>query len=330
MDGSGRGASARGLPRTEGHRVGEANMLDVAAGAIEIGVKELSVYAFSTENWRRSPGEVRFIMGFARKVLRVQRDVLNSWNVRLRWIGRTPRLWKSVLHELREAERVTAHNTGLVLNLCINYGGRAEIADATRAIAEDVAAGRLKASSINEKTIQRYLYSPTMRDVDLFIRTGDEQRTSNFLMWSSSYAELYFSPLAWPDFNRTELWKACEAYAGRERRYGGAAGKGGHAGAPRGARRPEPASSPNPRRQTSSSFRWGMTDSNSPLAKISSYDHSPLSHHALRCYISSRCCRPRVLRRPGAARGCASPPAWGPAARRWWWQWPWDGARSRR
>ena len=98
-----------------------------------------------------------------------------------------------MLRELREAERLTAHNTGLVLNLCINYGGRAEIADATRAIAEDVAAGRLKASSINEKTIQRYLYSPTMRDVDLFIRTGDEQRTSNFLMWSSSYAELYFS-----------------------------------------------------------------------------------------------------------------------------------------
>ena len=225
MDGNGRWANARGLPRTEGHRVGEANMLDVAAGAIEIGVKELSVYAFSTENWRRSPGEVRFIMGFARKVLRTQRDVLNSWNVRLRWIGRTPRLWKSVLHELREAERLTAHNTGLVLNLCINYGGRAEIADATRAIAEDVAAGRLKASSISEKTIQRYLYSPTMRDVDLFIRTGDEQRTSNFLMWSSSYAELYFSPLPWPDFNRSELWRACEVYAGRERRYGGAVDK---------------------------------------------------------------------------------------------------------
>ena len=139
MDGNGRWANARGLPRTEGHRVGEANMLDVAAGAIEIGVKELSVYAFSTENWRRSPGEVRFIMGFARKVLRVQRDVLNSWNVRLRWIGRTPRLWKSVLHELREAERVTAHNTGLVLNLCINYGGRAEIADATRAMLYETA-----------------------------------------------------------------------------------------------------------------------------------------------------------------------------------------------
>jgi len=156
MDGNGRWANARGLPRTEGHRVGESNLLDVVAGAVEIGVSELSAYAFSTENWRRSPGEVRFIMGFARKVLRAQRDILHSWNVKVRWVGRTPRLWRSVLRELREAERLTAHNTGLVLNLCINYGGRAEIADATRAIAEDVAAGRLKASSINERIIQRY------------------------------------------------------------------------------------------------------------------------------------------------------------------------------
>ena len=225
MDGNGRWANARGLPRVEGHRAGEATLMDVIAGALEIGVSELSAYAFSTENWKRSPAEVRFIMGFSRKVLRAQRDDLNAWGVRVRWVGRTPRLWASVLKELRAAEDLTAGNSELVLNMCINYGGRAEIADATRAIAEDVAAGRLKASSINERTIQRYLYSPTMRDVDLFIRTGDEQRTSNFLMWSSSYAELYFSPLAWPDFNRTELWKACEAYAGRERRYGGAVDK---------------------------------------------------------------------------------------------------------
>ena len=225
MDGNGRWANARGLPRVEGHRAGEATLMDVIAGALEIGVSELSAYAFSTENWKRSPAEVRFIMGFSRKVLRAQRDDLNAWGVRVRWVGRTPRLWASVLKELRAAEDLTAGNSELVLNMCINYGGRAEIADATRAIAEDVAAGRLKASSISEKTIQRYLYSPTMRDVDLFIRTGDEQRTSNFLMWSSSYAELYFSPLPWPDFNRTELWKACEAYAGRERRYGGAVDK---------------------------------------------------------------------------------------------------------
>ena len=225
MDGNGRWANARGLPRTEGHRVGESTMMDVIAGAVELGVRELSVYAFSTENWRRSPAEVRFLMGFTRTVLRAQTDDLLEWGVRVNWVGRTPRLWKSVLSEVRRSERITAGNETMVLNMCLNYGGRAEIADATRAIAEDVAAGRLKASSINEKTIQRYLYSPTMRDVDLFIRTGDEQRTSNFLMWSSSYAELYFSPLAWPDFNRTELWRACETYAGRERRYGGAVDK---------------------------------------------------------------------------------------------------------
>lgn len=222
MDGNGRWANARGLPRTEGHRVGEATMMDVIAGAVEIGVKELSVYAFSTENWRRSPAEVRFLMGFTRTVLRAQTDDLLEWGVRVRWVGREPRLWKSVLSEVRRSERITAGNERMVLNMCLNYGGRAEMADAASAIAADVAAGRLKAASINEKTIQRYLYAPTMRDVDLFIRTGGEQRTSNFLMWSSAYAELYFSELPWPEFDRTELWRACQAYAHRDRRFGGA------------------------------------------------------------------------------------------------------------
>ncbi|MDO4243034.1 MAG: polyprenyl diphosphate synthase [Actinomyces sp.] len=222
MDGNGRWANARGLPRTEGHRVGEATMMDVIAGAVEIGVKELSVYAFSTENWRRSPAEVRFLMGFTRTVLRAQTDDLLDWGVRVRWVGREPRLWKSVLSEVRRSERITAGNERMVLNMCLNYGGRAEMADAARAIAEEVAAGRLKASAVSEKTIQRYLYAPTMRDVDLFIRTGGEQRTSNFLMWSSAYAELYFSDLPWPEFDRTELWRACQAYAQRDRRFGGA------------------------------------------------------------------------------------------------------------
>lgn len=222
MDGNGRWANARGLPRTEGHRVGEATMMDVIAGAVEIGVEELSVYAFSTENWRRSPAEVRFLMGFTRTVLRAQTDDLLEWGVRVRWVGREPRLWKSVLSEVRRSERITAGNERMVLNMCLNYGGRAEIADAARAIALDVEAGRLKASAVNDKTVQRYLYAPTMRDVDLFIRTGGEQRTSNFLMWSSAYAELYFSDLPWPEFDRTELWRACQAYAHRDRRFGGA------------------------------------------------------------------------------------------------------------
>ena len=222
MDGNGRWANARGLPRIEGHRVGEATLMDVVAGALEIGVKELSAYAFSTENWKRSPAEVRFIMGFSRQVLRAQRDDLNAWGVRVRWVGRTPKLWASVLRELRAAEELTRNNTKLTLNMCINYGGRAEIADAVRSIAREAAEGRLKPGAVNEKTIQRHLYAPAMPDVDLFIRTSGELRTSNFLMWESAYAELYFSDLAWPDFDRRELWKACEAYAERDRRFGGA------------------------------------------------------------------------------------------------------------
>ncbi len=225
MDGNGRWANARGLPRTEGHRVGEATLMDVIAGCLEIGVKEISAYAFSTENWKRSPAEVRFIMGFSRQVLRNQRDDLDSWGVRVRWIGRKPKLWKSVLKELREAEELTKDNTKLTLNLAINYGGRAEIADAMRAIAEDVAAGRLSPGGITERTVGRYLYAPHMNDVDLFIRTGGEQRTSNFLMWESAYAELFFSELPWPEFDRRELWKACESYARRDRRFGGAVEK---------------------------------------------------------------------------------------------------------
>lgn len=200
-------------------------MMDVIAGAVEIGVKELSVYAFSTENWRRSPAEVRFLMGFTRQVLRAQTDDLVAWGVRVRWVGREPRLWKSVLSEVRRAERLTAGNSQLVLNMCLNYGGRAEIADAAARLAADVAAGHLKASTVTERTIQRYLYSPSMRDVDLMIRTGGEQRTSNFLMWESAYAELYFSDLPWPEFDRRELWKACQDYARRDRRFGGAIDK---------------------------------------------------------------------------------------------------------
>ena len=222
MDGNGRWTNARGLPRVEGHRAGEATLMDVIAGALEIGVSELSAYAFSTENWKRSPAEVRFIMGFSRKVLRAQRDDLNAWGVRVRWVGRTPRLWASVLKELRAAEDLTAGNSELVLNMCINYGGRAEIADAARRIARDAVDGRLKPGAVTERTVRRYLYSPDMGDVDLFIRTGGEQRTSNFLMWESAYAELYFSDVAWPDFDRRELWRACQAYAERDRRFGGA------------------------------------------------------------------------------------------------------------
>jgi undecaprenyl diphosphate synthase len=222
MDGNGRWANERGLPRTEGHRAGEAALLDVMAGAIEIGVQHVSVYAFSTENWKRSPEEVRFLMGFSKDVLRRQRDQLNEWGVRIRWAGRRPRLWRSVITELEEAEAHTRNNSTCTLTMCVNYGGRAEIADAARAIAEEVAAGNLKASSVNEKTIQRFLDEPDLPDVDLFLRTSGEQRLSNFMLWQSAYAEMVFMNTLWPDVDRRTLWRAIEEYASRDRRYGGA------------------------------------------------------------------------------------------------------------
>lgn len=222
MDGNGRWANQRGLPRTEGHRAGEAALLDVVAGAIDLGIRHVSVYAFSTENWKRSPDEVRFLMGFSRDVLRRQRDQLDEWGVRIRWAGRRPRLWRSVINELEVAEERTRSNSVCTLTMCVNYGGRAEIADAARAIAEDVAAGRLRASSVSEKTIQRYLDEPDLPDVDLFLRTSGEQRTSNFMLWQSAYAEMVFMNVLWPDVDRRTLWKAVEEYASRDRRYGGA------------------------------------------------------------------------------------------------------------
>ncbi len=225
MDGNGRWANQRGLPRTEGHAAGEAALLDVVAGAIQAGITHLSAYAFSTENWSRSPSEVRFLMGFSRSVLRRQRDTLNSWGVRIKWIGRSKRLWPSVIKELREAEELTEHNTGLTLYMCVNYGGQAELADAMRAIAANVKSGRLAPSRISENTIRAHLYDPDMPDVDLFIRTSGEQRTSNFLLWEAAYAEMLFVPELWPDVDRRTLWRAILDYAKRDRRFGGAVDK---------------------------------------------------------------------------------------------------------
>jgi undecaprenyl diphosphate synthase len=222
MDGNGRWANARGLPRVEGHRAGEAALLDVVAGAIEVGVKHLSVYAFSTENWRRSPEEVKFLMGFNREVLRRRRDQLNEWGVRVRWVGRAPKLWSSVISELREAEDMTKRNDVMTLQMCVNYGGRLELVDAIRDIAEAVVNGSINPARISEKTVQAHLYEPTLPDVDLFIRSSGEQRTSNFLLWQSAYSEMVFLDTLWPDFSRVQLWRAIEDYAGRDRRFGGA------------------------------------------------------------------------------------------------------------
>jgi undecaprenyl diphosphate synthase len=222
MDGNGRWGNERGLTRIEGHKAGEAALLDVVAGAIEAGVKYLTVYAFSTENWKRSPEEVRFLMGFNREVLRRRRDQLNQWGVRIRWAGRRPKLWVSVIQELKDAEALTAKNSTLTLTMCVNYGSRIEIVDAINALSKDVAAGKVKAGSITDKTLQRYLNTNYLPDVDLFLRSSGEQRVSNFLLWQSAYAEFVFMDTPWPDFNRTTLWDAIGHFSGRSRRFGGA------------------------------------------------------------------------------------------------------------
>jgi undecaprenyl diphosphate synthase len=222
MDGNGRWANQRGLPRTAGHERGEQSLVEVVKGAIEVGVEAISAYAFSTENWSRSPEEVRFLMGFNRDVVRRRREELHSLGVRVRWAGREPRLWRSVIKELRVAEELTRDNDVLTLTMCVNYGGRAELADAARALAQDVAAGRVNPDRIDERTFARYLYVPEVPDADMVWRTSGEERLSNFMLWQAAYSEMVFSNVLWPDVDRLAFWKAIEEYAKRDRRYGSA------------------------------------------------------------------------------------------------------------
>jgi undecaprenyl diphosphate synthase len=222
MDGNGRWANQRGLSRVEGHKRGEGVVVEVARGAIEMGVKWVSLYAFSTENWRRSPEEVRFLMGFTREVIHNRTDELDALGVRVRWAGRRPRLWRSVISELEVAQERTKDNDRLNLAMCINYGGRAEVGDAAREIARLAAAGKINPDKVDERMLAKHMYQPDMPDVDLFIRPSGEQRTSNFMLWQSAYAELVFQDILWPDFDRRDLWAACEVFASRDRRFGGA------------------------------------------------------------------------------------------------------------
>jgi undecaprenyl pyrophosphate synthase len=204
MDGNGRWAERRGLERTKGHEAGERALFDVVEGALEVGIGYLSVYAFSTENWARPPDEVNFLLGFNRSLLRQRRDELDERGVRIRRIGRRDGVPQNVLDEFDAAERQTAPNGRMDLLVCFNYGGRAELEDAARA------------GSIPEN-----LYAPDAPDVDLLIRTSGERRLSNFLLWQSAYAELYFTETLWPDFDRRSLFEALDDYAERERRFGG-------------------------------------------------------------------------------------------------------------
>ncbi|MEY3561325.1 MAG: hypothetical protein RL068_477 [Actinomycetota bacterium] len=222
MDGNGRWANSKGLTRTEGHKAGETALLEVIAGAIEAGVTHVTAFAFSTENWKRSPDEVRFLMGYNKEVLRRRRDLLNQWGVKIRWAGRRPKLWPTVIAELLEAERATAGNKVLTLTMAVNYGGRQEIVDAVNKLSESVVSGKLKPGAITERQLERALYVPELPEVDLFLRSSGEQRISNFMLWQSSYAEMMFMEQLWPDFTRETLWEAISTYSNRDRRFGGA------------------------------------------------------------------------------------------------------------
>ena len=222
MDGNGRWANERGLTRTEGHRAGEAALLEAVAGASSAGVESLTAYAFSTENWKRSTEEVKFLMGYNKEVLRRRRDLLMEWNVRIRWSGSERKLWPSVVRELRVAEEMTKNNTGLVLTMAVNYGGRQEIVAAVNKILHEVTVSGSVPKFITEKTIQKRLYVPELPDVDMFLRSSGEMRISNFMLWQSSYAEMIFMDVLWPDFTRDSMWEAIGEFGRRQRRFGGA------------------------------------------------------------------------------------------------------------
>jgi undecaprenyl diphosphate synthase len=218
MDGSGRWAQRQGLPRTEGHGAGEASLVDTTYGALAIGVKALTVFAFSTENWRRPVDEVRYLMNFNRGLLERRQHELHADGVRIVFSGRRDwRVPKGVASRMDEAVELTKNNKDLTLNIAFNYGGRAEIVDAVRELVKD----KVPAKKIDEKTIRERLYHPELPDLDLVVRTSGEYRISNFLLWEMAYSELIFTDVLWPDFRREDLYTAIEEYQRRERRFGG-------------------------------------------------------------------------------------------------------------
>ncbi len=221
MDGNGRWAQRRGLKRTEGHAAGEEALFDTVNGGLDLGLRWMTVYAFSTENWRRPLDEVRFLMNFNESLLLRRRDELNDLGVRIRFIGRrTGRVPGRLRRRIEEAEDLTRANRRMTLTFAFNYGGRAELVDAVRAIGAEVRAGRLDPAKINDKTIARHLYAPDMPDPDLLVRTSGEYRVSNYLLWESAYSEFVFTDVLWPDFRREHLFDAVREFQRRNRRFG--------------------------------------------------------------------------------------------------------------
>jgi len=218
MDGNGRWAQRKGLKRTEGHAAGEEALFDTVEGALDIGVKWLTVYAFSTENWKRPADEVRYLMGFNESLLVRRRDELNDRGVRMRFLGRRDwRVPKRIIRRMDESIELTERNRAMTLTIAFNYGGRAEIVDAVRRIVDE----GVKSNKIDERTIAKHLYDPDMPDPDLMIRTSGEYRISNYLLWEIAYSELVFTDVLWPDFRRDDLFDGVREYQSRERRFGG-------------------------------------------------------------------------------------------------------------
>jgi len=218
MDGNGRWAQNRGLPRTEGHAAGEEALVDAAYGALAAGIEVLTVYAFSTENWRRPVDEVRYLMGFNESLLKRRRDELNAEGVKITFSGRRDwRVPRRVLKNMDEAAELTKNNKVMALNMAFNYGGRAEIVDAVKRLVED----KVPANKIDEKAIRSRLYHPEFPDPDLMVRTSGEFRISNYLLWEIAYSELVFTDVLWPDFRREHLYEAVREYQNRDRRFGG-------------------------------------------------------------------------------------------------------------
>jgi undecaprenyl diphosphate synthase len=221
MDGNGRWAQNKHLPRIAGHRAGAESVRTIVRLCGELGVQALTLYAFSMENWRRPNQEVQFLMRLLKKYLRQELKELNRNNVRLKTIGKIQLLPNSVQQELHYATQQTAHNKGLTLVLALSYSARVDLIDAFKKIEAEVQKGTLRAETINEPTIQNFLSTAELPEVDLIIRTSGEMRVSNFLLWELAYAELYFTPTLWPDFREQELIQSIQAFQCRNRRFGG-------------------------------------------------------------------------------------------------------------
>jgi undecaprenyl diphosphate synthase len=221
MDGNGRWAGKRNLPRVAGHHEGAESVRAIVETAARLGVKHLTLYAFSTENWKRSKLEVRALMDLLVEFIRKETLTLRKNNIKFQMLGRSEGLHISVLEQIRKAELSTFQNTGLQLNIAINYSGRAEILDACREIAREVAEGRVQAAEIDDELISRRLYTREIPDPDLLIRTSGEMRISNFLLWQIAYSEIYVTETLWPDFREADFYKALLEYQKRDRRFGG-------------------------------------------------------------------------------------------------------------